>query len=172
MGTDDRHDEVATVRFKVVPPAPDSLGTLETARRAVPLVPRSEDDCCARLMDRAGVPARDEAKEWLTFMRALGLVAEAERGYRRTREPLETDRLAAAFRERVYGVEEFLGALDVEKAVSTDGAFDRFAESVPTWERARHADWERVWHERVERLLEWATLFGLAERADGGYVRR
>ncbi|MEF8843119.1 MAG: hypothetical protein V5A62_16090 [Haloarculaceae archaeon] len=160
------------MKYKIVPPAPDSVGTLETARRAVPLVPRSEEDCCARVMDRAGVPARNEAKRWLTFMRALGLVAEAERGYHRTREPLETDRLTAAFRERIYGVEELLDALDAEEPVSVGGAFEWIADAVPAWERARHADWERVWHGRVGRLLEWAVLFGLAERADGGYVRR
>jgi len=160
------------VQFKVVPPAPDTLEALETARRAVPLVPRSETDCCARLMDRAGVPARDEAREWLTFMRALGLVAEAERGYHRTRDPVEPERLAAAFRERIYGAEDLLDALDAEEPVPADGAFERFAESVPAWERQRHADWREVWRERVARLLDWAVLFGLAERANGGYVRR
>lgn len=159
------------MKYKVVPPAPDSLEVLETARRAVPLVPAREDDCCARLMDRVGVPARDEAKEWLTFMRALGLVAEAERGYHRTRQPSDPDGLAAAFHERVYGVEDLLSALDFEEPVSVDGAFDRFADSVPRWERQRHADPRRVWRERVRRLLGWAVLFGLTERTDDGYVR-
>jgi len=159
------------VQFKVVPPAPDSLEALETARRAVPLVPRSETDCCTRVMDRAGVPARDGAKEWLTFMRALGLVDEAERGYHRTRESLEPERLAAAFRERVYGAEDLLDALDAGKPVSAHGAFERSVDSVPAWERQRHADWREVWRERVGRLLDWAVLFGLAERTDEGYVR-
>ena len=159
------------MRFKVVPPAPDSLDGLETARRAVPLVPRSENDCCARVMDRAGVPARDEAKEWLTFMRALGLVSRSERGYHRTREPVERDRLARAFRERVYGADDLLSALSDEPA-SVDEAFERFVDSVPDWERSRHADWKRAWRERVERMLDWAVLFGLAGRGGGGYVRR
>ena len=160
------------MQFKVVPPAPDSLEALETARRAVPLVPQSETDCCARVMDRAGVPARDEAKEWLTFMRALGLVAEAERGYYRTRDLAAREELAAAFRERVYGAEDLLDALDEAEPASTEAVFERFADSVPTWERQRHADPEYVWRERVGRLLDWAVLFGLAGRADGGYVRR
>jgi hypothetical protein len=160
------------VQFKVVPPAPDSLEALETARRAVPLVPRSETDCCARVMDRAGVPARDEAKEWLTFMRALGLVAGAERGYHRTREPVERDRLAAAFHERVYGAADLMDALDPEEPVTPEEAFERFADSVPNWERRRHADPERVWRERVRRLLDWAVLFGLAGRTERGYVGR
>ena len=160
------------MQYKVVPPAPDSLDGLERARRAVPLVPRSETDCCARVMDRAGVPARDEAREWLTFMRALGLVAEAERGYRRTRDPLEADRLAAAFCERLYGAADLLDALDSEEPVTAAEAFDSFADSVPGWERRRHADWRAVWRERVRRLLDWAVLFGLVEREEGGYVRR
>jgi hypothetical protein len=122
-------------------------------------------------MDRAGVPARDEAKEWLTFMRALGLVVEAERGYRRTREPFVPDSLAAAFRERTYGVEDLLDLLDPDEPASTDEAFERFADSVPDWERQRHADWRRVWRERVGRLLDWAVLFGFAGRVEGGYVR-
>jgi len=163
---------VPTVQFKVVPPAPDSLGNLGIARRAIPLVPRNETDCCARVMDRAGVPARDEAREWLTFMRALGLVAEAERGYHRTREPFETGRLAAAFRKRVYGVEDLLDALDGAEPASVDEAFERFVDSVPAWERRRHADWRRVWRERAGRLLDWAVLFGLAGRDGRGYVRR
>jgi hypothetical protein len=163
---------VSTVQFKVVPPAPDSIEALETVRRAVPLVPRSETDCCARVMDRAGVPARDEAKEWLTFMRALGVVAEAERGYHRTRDPVDPDRLAAAFRERVYGVDALLDALDAVGPCSADAAFERFADAVPSWERRRHADPERVWRERVRRLLDWAVLLGLAERGPDGYVRR
>jgi hypothetical protein len=160
------------MQYKVVPPVPDSLEALETARRAVPLVPRSETDCCARVMDRAGVPARDEAKEWLTFMRALGLVAEAERGYRRTRDTVAREELAAAFRERVYGAEDLLEALDEREPASAESVFERFAGSVPTWERRRHADWRRVWRERVDRLLDWAVLFGLARRENGGYVRR
>jgi hypothetical protein len=163
------------MQFKVVPPAPDSLEALEVARRAVPLVPQSETDCCARVMDRAGVPARDEAKEWLTFMRALGLVTEAERGYHRTRRSAETDRLSAAFRERVYGAEDLLDALDPDEPATADEVFERFADSVPAWERQRHADWRQVWRERVRRLLDWAVLFGLAGREGEGdgerYVR-
>ena len=160
------------MQYKVVPPPPDSLDDLETARRAVPLVPRSETDCCARVMDRAGVPARDEAKEWLTFMRALGLVDEAERGYHRTRESLDPDRLARAFRERVYGADDLLSVLAPDEPVSLEEAFERFVDSVPDWERQRHADWRTVWRERVGRLLDWAVLFGLAGRDEGGYVRR
>ncbi|PSQ51766.1 hypothetical protein BRD20_09585 [Halobacteriales archaeon SW_8_65_20] len=36
-------------------------------------------------------------------------------------------------------------------------------------ERARTDDWESTWTRRVERLLGWAVLFGLAERVETGY---
>ncbi|MDX1748436.1 MAG: hypothetical protein R3324_21075, partial [Halobacteriales archaeon] len=100
-----------------------------------------------------------------------GLVAEAERGYHRTRDQLDLDQLTAAFRERVYGVTDLRCALDPEDPTSVDAAFERFADSVPDWERRRHADWRQVWGERVRRLLDWAVLFGLAERLEEGYVR-
>ena len=159
------------MRFKVVPSAPDSREGLETARRTVPLVPGSESDCCARLMDRAGVRARDEAKEWLTFMRALGLVVETERGYHRTRDPLDLGQVTAAIHERVYGVTDLHRILDPDDPTSADAAFERFVDSVPRWERRHHTDWQQVWRERVRRLLDWMVLFGLAERVEGGYVR-
>lgn len=161
------------MRVKVVPPAPESLETLETVWRAVPLVPKPEESCCARLIDRTGVPAQDEAKEWLTFTRGLGLVARGESGYRRLRPgPAERD-LQTAFREGVYGAADLLAVLEAQSPEPTtaDEAFERFAERVPTWERSRDPDWRTVWRERVARLLEWAVLFELAERADGGYRR-
>ena len=155
---------------KVVPPAPDSLETLHETWAAVALVPEPEESCCARLMDRAGVPAQDVAKEWLTFLRGLGLVSEGERGYHRLREqdPAEVD-LATRFREGVYGVEELLGYLGADP-LDADAAFDRFEDRVPNWERHHEADWRSVWRDRVRRLLDWAVLFGLAERTPEGYV--
>jgi hypothetical protein len=157
-------------KVKVVPPAPDSVGAVRETWRAVALVPEPEESCCARLMDRADVPAQDEAKEWLTFLRGLGLVSEGERGYHRLREdPGEVD-LARRFREGVYGVETLLDHLDADP-VDADAAFERFADRVPNWERHHNADWESVWRERVGRLLGWAVLLGLADRVEGGYVR-
>ncbi|WP_148040766.1 hypothetical protein [Halosegnis longus] len=74
------------MRFKIVPPVPDSPARIETVWKAVPIVPDPEDSCCQRLMADAGVPSQDEAKEWLTFCRALELAEEGPRGYARVRD--------------------------------------------------------------------------------------
>ena len=173
------------MRFKVVPALPDAareeppvaLDLLARARDAVPLVPRSEDDCCMRVVNAGVVGARDDASEWLTFARALGLVAESDRGYHRVRDapdPTETAgraALAGRFRERVFGAEELLATLAAaEDGLPVDAAFDRFRDRVPNWERRRHTDTEAVWRERVGHLLDWAVVLGLA-RWDGERYR-
>jgi hypothetical protein len=145
-----------------------ALALLARARDAVPLVPRSEDDCCMRVVNAGVAGARDDASEWLTFARALGLVAESDRGYHRVRDapdPTETAGrtvLADRFRERVFGAEELLAALDAAGGLTADAAFDRFRDRVPNWERRRHTDTEAVWRERVGHLLDWAVVLGLA----------
>lgn len=167
---------MSAVRFKIVPPVPDSLDALAAVRGAVPRVPRPEEDCCARVVGAGVTGARDEASEWLTFARALGLVAESDRGYRRAAafdpdDPGDRATLRERFRERVYAAEELLSVLAAaEEPVAPDAAFDRLRDRVPAWERRHHGDAEAVWRERVERLLGWATLLGLAARVDGGYV--
>jgi hypothetical protein len=163
------------MRFKVVPPVPDSLAALATVREAVPVVPKPEDDCCARVVAAGVTGARDEASEWLTFARALGLVAESERGYRRADafdpgDPADRAAVRDRFRERVYAVEDLLAVLaTAEEPVDPATAFDRLRDRVPAWERQRHDDAGAVWRERVARLLGWAALFDLAERVHGGY---
>lgn len=119
----------------------------------------------------AGVAgARDEAKEWLTFCRALGLVVESDRGYHRAGGGgFDRGTLGTRFREHVFGAEEVLTVLEERGAVTVEEAFEAIRERVPDWERQRHDDFERIWHERVERLLGWAVLFGLAEREEGTY---
>jgi hypothetical protein len=157
------------VRFKIVPePRPPEF--VDRARLAMPLVPGDEDDCCARLMADTDLAARSDAREWITFLRALGLVAESDGAYYRTREDVDGATLAARFRERIHPAAEVLDALaDAETPLAADTAFERVLDEVPQWERARRSDWEAVWRERVERILEWAVAFDLAERADGGY---
>ena len=161
------------MRFKVVPPAPDSLDRVGTVHGAVPIVPDGEESCCRRLMRDADVPSQDEAKEWLTFCRALGLAEEGSRGYARVRDvDTDGDALAVRFRENVYAVEETLAVLaDADGPLSTADVFDRLRDRVPAWERARSTDWAERWRERVDRILAWCVLFGLAEERDGGYVR-
>jgi hypothetical protein len=158
------------MQFKPVPSPPDSLEFVEQARSTVPLVPKSEHDCCGRLMERTSVDLRGDAETWLTFLRALELVEEYERGYARTRTEFDRDAIAAAFEERVFAADAVLDALrSTDEPLSADAVFDRVEDVVPRWERDRHPDWRDVWRHRVADLLEWAVLFDLAERSGGGY---
>jgi hypothetical protein len=157
------------VRYKVAPPArPRSF--LETARAAIPLVPDSEADCCRAIQTATDVTDRETAQKYLVFLQALGLVAESDRGYYRTRTDPDRAAIATAFEDSVFGVDVLLDAFGSEP-VDADAAFDALRDEVPRWERERHADWEAVWRERTERLLEWAALFGLVEKTAGGYRR-
>jgi hypothetical protein len=158
------------VKFKHVPPAPASFAGVERARRAVPLVPGSETDCCARLMDRLDLPSRDVARTWLTFLRALELAEETPSGFRRTDVDPTPERCRRALRERVLGVTDLLDTLrDAERPVTVDGAFAAVRGSVPQWERHRDPSrWEDRWRERVAHLLDWLVLLDLAERVETG----
>lgn len=158
------------MQFKPVPAPPDSLGFLEEARATVPLVPKSEHDCCGRLMDRTSVDVRGDAETWLTFLRALELVAEHDRGYARTRTAFDHEAVAEAFEERVFAADAVLDALrSTDEPLDVDAVFREVEDVVPRWERDRHPDWRDVWRDRVADLLEWAVLLDLAERSDGGY---
>jgi len=169
------------MKFKLVPEAPETVAFVEDAQAAVPLVPGSEDDCCARLMQRLGFRSRDVARTWLTFLRALGLAEETDDGFKR----LRADPTPASLRERflsgVYGAGDVADALlaaadaadDPEgdaAGLAVDEAFAAFVDRVPNWERFRTTDWESVWRERVERHLRWFVLLDLAEERDGAYA--
>lgn len=171
------------MRFKIVPEPPAEDGTydgesesegddpIERATRAIPIVPATEDECCVRLLNRLGLAARDAAREWLTFLRALGLVVETESGFSRSRDERAFAELATTFCERVYGVREVLCILDVaNEPLSADAVAEEFAEHVPQWERFRYPDPGEIWGERVARILGWAMYFGLAERVGDGYI--
>ena len=159
------------MQFKLVPPAPDTVAFVADAQRAVPLVPGTEDDCCARLMRRLDLPSRDVARTWLTFLRALELVAERESGFvRRSREPTR-DHLTESFLDRVYGARALYESLGAEPR-TTETAFERFEDLIPEWER--HKDptgWRDTWQERVGHLLDWLVLLDLADCRPDGYVR-
>ncbi len=160
------------MRFKLLPEPPESLDRVQEAQRAVPLVPGSEDDCCARLMRRVGFPARDVSRTWLTFLRALELARETDSGFVREGTDPTPAHLRDAFRRRVYGVSEVLASLDADEPRTVTEVFAAFEERVPAWETHRAAeDWRDVWLERIERILGWAVLLDLAEERDGGYVR-
>jgi hypothetical protein len=158
------------VRFKRVPDPPRDIGRLDRARRAVPLVPDPEADCCARLRERLDLPDRDAARAWLTFLRALELVERTDRGYRRVRPAPGDGAVREAFEERVYGAREALDAVAADGPLTASEAFDRLRDRVPAWERARSPDWAASWRERTRRLLDWAALLGLVERRDGTYA--
>lgn len=153
------------MKFKVVPePRPRSF--IERAQQTLPLVPSSEDDCCGLLMADTDIDSRDVAREWITFLRALGLVAESDGKYYQRQDP--ADDLAAAFRERVYAAETVVRIVeDSDEPLTASEVFERVRTEVPEWERNRRQNWEVVWYERVQRLLAWAVTFELVERADG-----
>ena len=78
-----------------------------------------------------------------TARKAIPLVPddESERGYHRTREPLDSEALATAYRERVFLVDQLLTAVEAG-ADSPKAAFETVREEVPRWERERDPEWE------------------------------
>jgi hypothetical protein len=160
------------VRLKPVPEPPESLDALGEVRSALPLVPSSENDCCARVLQRTHVEARDEARTWITFLQALELAAEHETGYARTREDVPHEDLPERFLTGVFAARETLAALAAAGEPRAPAAvLDDVEDVVPRWERSRSDDWRADWRERVRRVLEWAVLLGLAERVDGDRYR-
>jgi hypothetical protein len=159
------------VRFKPVPPAPEAFASVARVQRAVPLVPGTEDDCCARLVDRLDLPDRDAARTWLTFLRALELAEETPSGYRRTDREPTVEGCREAFLDRVFAADAVHATLSAEGALTADAAFEAVRERVPTWERHRDAEWTAAWRERVGRLLDWLVLLDAAERVEDDPAR-
>lgn len=156
------------MKFKPVPGAPDDVAFVGRAQRAVPRVPDSEDDCCVRLVARLGLPGRDAASTWLTFLRALELVEETERGFRRTRVDPTPAHVREAFDRRVFAADAVRSALDgADRPLTAAEAFERVRETIPVWERNSDPQWETGWRERVGDVLSWLVLLGGAERVDG-----
>lgn len=149
-----------------------ALEAVLAARDALPLVPGSEDDCCARLMDRRGFERRDVARTWITFLRALELAEETDDGYRRRRGDVDRDDLARAARENVFGVEESLAVLaGADGPLTAEAVFERLRDRIPQWERHKQPrEWAERWAGKVASLLQWCVLFGLLDERDGGYV--
>jgi hypothetical protein len=159
------------VRLKPLPEAPNDLDAVADAQSAVPLVPGSENDCCARLMRREGHESRDVARTWLTFLRALELAAETDSGFKRTQREPTAENIRGSFRERVFGASETLSVLqDADEPLSAERVFERLRDTVPGWERERRRQWVEHWTDRTERLLDWLVLLDLATRVDGSYV--
>ncbi|MFC4437973.1 MULTISPECIES: hypothetical protein [Natrialbaceae] len=162
------------MQFKPVPPAPDSLESLETVRRAVPRDPEDADDCCARLVDRTEIESRGAAAAWLTFLRALELATVSTSGFARIRRDFDLESLRRAFRDRVYRADELLARLEAaDDPLTTKATVTHLSET--SSHNARHersSRLEKRREARIERLLEWAVLPGLAERTENGYRRK
>lgn len=160
------------MKFKLVPEPPEDLDFVAEAQRSVPLVPGTEDDCCARMLDRTDLTSRDQARTWLTFLRALGLAEETASGFTRTRRDPDREYLRERFREHVFGVPALLEILDeAGEPISAEAAFEAFRDEVPTWEQHKNPNsWAQIWGERVEALLEWAVLLELVAEVDGKYA--
>jgi len=159
------------VRLKPLPPAPEDLEAVVAAQRAVPLVPGSENDCCARLMRRRGFESRDVARTWLTFLRALELAEETDSGFKRADREPTPENVRESFLGRVFGATEALETLRrAEEPLPSERAFERLRETVPGWERHKQRGWETAWEARVGDLLDWLVLLELAERTEDGYV--
>lgn len=159
------------MRHKPLPPPPDELATVREAQAAVPLVPGSEADCCARLQGRLDLPGRDIAATWLSFLRAVGLADEGSSGFTRVRADFDDSALVATFLANVYGAREALDELaGADRPLDPGTVADRTQEFATAWERHKHGnDWPAVWRDRTADLLDWLVLLGLAERVDGGY---
>lgn len=163
------------MRLKPVPEPPDDLGHLGAVLAAVPPEPDPAIDCCARVRRSLDLPTRDAASDWLAFLRALGLVEATERGLARANDGVEpgadAGRLAAAFRDRVHGAREVLDVLAAaEGPLDAGSVADRAVEEFPGSRRARGSGLEAAARDRVERLLGWAVLLGLARRAADGFL--
>lgn len=158
------------MKFKLVPAAPTELEFVADAQRAVPLVPGTEDDCCARLMRRLDLPSRDVARTWLTFLRALELAEETPSGFRRLRVDPTDEHLRDTFQRRVYGADDVLAALDAaDDPLTADEVFEAFKTRVPVWEHYKNPHkWEAIWAERVGDILDWLVLLDLATETDEG----
>ena len=157
------------MRIKPVPDPPAELDELRELQRAVPLVPGSTDDCCARLRDRCGLADRQTANDWLAFLRALGLVRESSRGFVRTDAEPTPELVREGLREGVLLVPEAVTALRTATPadpLTPDALFAATRDAVPRHDRARDPEWEATWRDRAARLLAWLALVDLAERVD------
>ncbi|THE63467.1 hypothetical protein D8Y22_16660 [Salinadaptatus halalkaliphilus] len=166
------------MKFKPVPDPPADFAAIETIHRAVPTEPDSVDDCCGELVAETPVSTRDDAATWLTFLRALEAAEETDTGFQRRdfASGFDADRVRRAFRERVHGVETVLEVLaEADRSLTLEEMSRYLADREARVGASRGTTGESeddARAPRVERLLEWAVLFDLAERTDGRYRSR
>lgn len=166
-----------SVRYRLVP-EPRGLEFLRSVGEAVPSDPGTVDNCCRHVTEQTGVDEPGRAREWLGFLRALGLVEETDGEYYRTGRDSDQDGLATAYETRVYGTTEVLDELAraeeplTAEAVTGRADLDRppsrSRKEVDAGDRSRQSGFHRR-QAYVERLLEWGVVFGLVEDVDGKY---
>ncbi|WP_049925812.1 hypothetical protein [Halopiger goleimassiliensis] len=157
------------MKFKPVPEPPADLETVVRTARAVPTQAEAVDDCCAHLLAETRLTDRDAAATWLVFLRALEVVTEEPAGYRRLEADPTVDPAAwrRSFRERIYGAEAVLETLaDSDDPLSAAAVADAVRRDSSARARAGRTDDREG---RIERLLEWAVLLGVADRSPEGY---
>jgi hypothetical protein len=164
------------MRFKCVPAPPATIEAVATAQQAVPLIPTTEADCFRRLVDRTDetmISDRDDARQWLPFLRALDLVDRTPSGYRRHRDELTAGESVDRLLDGVYGARELYSLLDAtDRPLSVDELTDQETVDLPTWERHHHTDHDQVRRKRQQRLVDWFVLCGAVERTPEGYRMR
>ncbi len=158
------------MKFKVLPEPPHDIAAVTSIHRGVPLVPDSEVSCCARLLQRTDIARQDDAKEWLTFLRALELVEKEAGQYQRRQTPVDAATLQEPFLDNIYLAAEALAVVEAaETPLPATDVFTRLSDSLPTWDQHRYHDPESVWRDRVRRILEWEVILGLLDRTADGY---
>lgn len=153
------------MRFKPLP-EPVSVEQFWALQAAVPETPDSESSCCARLVAATEIETESAAADWLVFLRALELVETVDGQYRQRAgngdTNTDTESLREAFRSRVFLADEVLTTLEnAESPQSPQAVFDN------TTTATHESESEAI--RRIERLLEWAVVLGVADRRDDGY---
>jgi hypothetical protein len=155
------------IRYRSVPEPREEL--LRDVYAAVPADPAATDDCCARIREATELPDRESAREWLVFVRALGLAGRTDQGFYRLEWTEEPQALGEAFENGVLGAQEVIEAIAESGPVTREQLVDILtaddAFSVDRQGAGSGPDLET----RVDRLLEWSVLFERVAETDGRY---
>jgi hypothetical protein len=155
------------IRYRSVPEPRGEL--LRAVYEAVPADPTETDDCCARIREATDLPDRESAREWLVFVRALGLAGRDNRGFYRLEWPDDRQVLGEAFENGVLGARELVSAIAESGPVTREQLVDILAADDTFPDNRREAGSGLGLETRVDRLLEWSVLFELGTETDGRY---
>lgn len=151
------------VRFKLVP-EPATVGKLREVHQSVPADPEAVDDCCAHLVDTAGVQTREAAEEWLLFLRGLGLVAETDGRYYRL-DWRERHGLADSFEKNIVDAEPLIQAIDADGPLSREELREVVRDENTSLPENRPLTQDT----RIDRLLDWGISLGILQEIAEGY---